>query len=168
VAASCSVCALPERQAVDEALVSGTPYRDIARQHEVSRLTISALSRHRKAHLSPALVAVQAEKVRAGALSSAERVEGLYARAERVLEAAEEGGQGGLALASIRELRGIVELLCRLSGELDERPQVQVLNVQTSPEWLTLRSTLLSVLDRHPAARADVLAALSQQKALTA
>jgi hypothetical protein len=44
------------------------------------------------------------------------------ARRSAVLKAAEEGGRLHLSLGAIRELRGIVELLARITGELDERP----------------------------------------------
>ena len=156
--AVCSVCALEARSQVDESLVAGDPYRDIAKRHDVS---ISALSRHRRGHLSPALAAVQAAKVTAGGMTTAERVEGLYGRAEKILESVETSGQASLALASIRELRSLVELLARLSGELDERPQVNVINLQSSPDWVELRGLILSALAPYPAAFAAVTRALS-------
>jgi transposase-like protein len=168
MAGKCSVCELPDRAAVDDALVSGTPYRDIARRHESSRLTISALSRHRRAHLSPALKAVVVEREQAGAVSALDRFEDLYREASSILSALKVDGNSGRALQAVQVLAGVVEKIARITGELDDRPTVQVLNVQSSPEWLTLRATLLGVLDRHPQARAEVVAALSESTGLTA
>jgi len=44
----CSVCDHPERQKVDEALVTGAPYRSIAKQFALSE---SAVYRHKAEHL---------------------------------------------------------------------------------------------------------------------
>jgi N6-adenosine-specific RNA methylase IME4 len=49
MARPCSLCAHPDRQAVDDALLAGDPYRNIAARCSVS---LGALSRH-KAHLAP-------------------------------------------------------------------------------------------------------------------
>ncbi|HEY3715133.1 MAG TPA: hypothetical protein VGL39_11455 [Jatrophihabitantaceae bacterium] len=153
----CSICSHAERQTIDEALVGAVPYRDIAGRHGV---TPSSLTRHRKGHLSPAIVAVQAERNRDAAVSVADRVDGLYDRASAILLAAESGKQAGLSLAAIRELRALCELLARLTGELDERPQTLVVNLQTSPEWLDVRTKILAALAVFPDARAAVVAAL--------
>jgi hypothetical protein len=158
----CSVCALPGRQDVDEALVAGVAYREIAKRNGCS---ISSLSRHRKDHISPALRAVEAAAVESGGQTTAERIQGLYGRAERILEAAEADGNGGLALSSIRELRSIVELLARITGELDTRPVTQILNVQSSQEWIDLRTTILAALAAYPDARMAVVEALALKAA---
>ena len=154
----CSVCAHDQRVEIDEQLVAGVGYRSIAERHSV---TPSSLTRHRKSHVSPALAAIAAQREHDGALSLHDRVEALYTRAERILAQAEAGGQGSLSLGAIREMRSVCELLGRLSGELDDRPTVQVLNVQQSPDWLALRGVILTALAPHPDARAAVVAALS-------
>jgi hypothetical protein len=81
-----------------------------------------------------------------------ERVEDLYARASTILEGAEQDGRHTVSLAAMRELRGIIELLGRLTGELDDRPQ-QVVNLLVAPEWLQIRAALLTALEAHPQAR---------------
>ena len=52
MARPCTVCTHPKGDAIDEALVSGTPIRDIAGQHSLGR---SAVDRHR-GHIGAALV----------------------------------------------------------------------------------------------------------------
>lgn len=56
-----------------------------------------------------------------------------------------------LIIKTMVALKGNLELLSKLTGELDERPQVTVL---TSPEWLELRSQLFEALAPYPDARA--------------
>ena len=158
---TCSVCIHPERDSIDNELVSGTPYRDIERRWHVS---ISALSRHRERHVSAALAAVQAEREHDAALSLLERVESLIERTERLLEAAESEGRVSAALAAVRERRGLLELLGKASGELDTRPQVTV-NLLASPEWLSIREALFGALQTYPEARAVVAGRLLELEA---
>lgn len=155
VVPSCSICTNDDREAIDADLIAGLSYRDIAARYGV---TPSSLTRHRKAHISPAIVAVAVAR----GTTLADRVEQLYDRASAILTTAERGGQGALSLAAIREMRSTCELLGRLSGELDDRPQVAIVNLASSPDWIGLRTAILGALSSHPAARDDVLAALAQ------
>ena len=70
---------------------------------------------------------------------------------------AETAGDLRTALAGIRELVRIVELTAKMIGELDERPQV---NVLVAPEWLTVRAALLDALRPYPDARQAVASRL--------
>ena len=58
-----------------------------------------------------------------------------------------------LVLRTAAQLRPSIELLAKLLGELDERPQ---LNLTVAPEWLAVRSALLEALGPYPEARAAV------------
>jgi len=155
--AVCKVCMHPDRPDIDAALVTGITNVDAAKRWGMSR---DSIRRHRDAHLSPALQAVAAHRETAGAKTALERMEALYEKASAVLDAASEEGKASLSLAAIRELRGIVELLAKLTGELDDRPQVQVLNVTASPEWDALRGVVLSALRPYPEAGRAVALAL--------
>lgn len=159
---TCSVCAHEDRQEIDEALVSGTPYRDIAGR---TGLTTSALSRHRSDHISAALQSVVVERDADAAASLLDRVEDLIGRTERILSASEESGKVAQALGAVRELRALLELLGKASGELKPDGLIQVLNVQTSPEWLQIRQVLLAALAPHPEARVAVAGALAELEA---
>jgi hypothetical protein len=154
------VCTSGARDAIDAAIVSGVPIRRIAPRYGVGE---TAIRRHRRAHLSPAIVAAQDAAAEERGQTLAERLEGLYRRAERILDAAESGQRGTLGLGAIRELRGIAELLGRLSGELRaDAPTVQVLNLQASPEWVELRSAILEALGPYPDAKLAVAEALQR------
>ena len=155
----CKVCAHPERPQIDAAIASGMNNSAAATQWGLSR---DSVRRHRDAHLSLALAAVASQRETAGATKAVDRAEVLYTKAQAILDAAQEEGKAGLSLAALRELRGIVELLARLTGELDERPTVQVLNVTGSPEWAQVRNVLLGALAGFPEAHGSVAAALRE------
>src|SRR3954453_7192806 len=143
----CTCCDHPDRDAIDAAIVERVPFRTIADRHLVSR---TGVQRH-KAHVSAALVAVQERREVEGAETLAERVENLYARASRILDSAEVEGRATVALAAVRELRGIVELLGRVSGELDATTtNVNVVNLIASPDWMTMRASMLDALAPYP------------------
>jgi hypothetical protein len=150
----CTVCGHPERHSIDEALVSGAPYRSVAKRFGLSE---SAVYRHKTEHLPAHLLkARQVEEV-AQADDLLEQVRNLQAHALDILERAEKAGDLRTALAAISQARGNLELLGKLAGELDERP---VVNLNVSPEWLELRAVIVGALEPHPAAHGAVLTAL--------
>ncbi len=112
---TCRVCLHPKRSEVDAALLAGEPYRTVSDRFGPSK---TALLRHRE-HVPAALAeARQAERV-ADADSLLDKVRGLEADARRIGAAAEKAGDARTALAAVRELIRIVDLLGRLRGELD-------------------------------------------------
>jgi len=76
-------------------------------------------------------------------------------RTDALYLAALAAGQTAQALNVLKERRGQHELLARLTGVLDSRPQVTV-NLMASPEWLAVRGVTLSALMQYPDARAAV------------
>lgn len=62
-----------------------------------------------------------------------------------------------LVLKTAQQLTGQTQLLAKLLGQLDERPQV---NVLMAPEWLQVRAALLTALAPYAEARQAVAAAL--------
>jgi hypothetical protein len=51
---------------------------------------------------------------------------------------------------------------------LNDKPTVNVINLGTSPEWLTTRSVYVAALDPFPDAKAAVIDALSRLVAIDA
>jgi hypothetical protein len=152
---SCTVCTHPDRAEIDERLVSGVSSAEIAGRYRT--LGERAIRRHRTNHVPETLAkAHEAEEV-AQADSLLEQVRDLQERALDILDKAEEAGELRTALSAIREARGNLELLAKLLGELDERPQV---NVLLSPEWLQIRTSIVAALEPHPDTLSDVLSAL--------
>ena len=115
MATTCSVCIHPQRDGFEHAIVSGSSIRDIAGRSGLSR---SALSRHMQSHLPPAVIEKTAALDRERADTLHERLEQLYTRAEAIVAEAENAGRGNVALAGIRELRGILEFAAKLAGFL--------------------------------------------------
>ena len=153
----CSVCTHPERAAIDRALVGGEAPFALARRY--SSLSEPALRRHKGDHL-PATLAQAHE---AGEVARADdllgQVRGLQETTLGILKTAEEAGKLTVALGAIREARSNLELLAKLLGEIDDRPQVAIL--VTSPEWLALRARLVTALLPYPEARAAAAEVLS-------
>jgi len=149
----CTVCSSDARDSVDHDLIAGHAMSQIARKYGVSEW---AVSRHRDAHLSPAIAKVEA--ARGSKLLN--RVEHLITRTEAILTAAEESGKVSVALAAVREMRELLRLLGNASGELDDKPGVTV-NLMAAPEWLSIRGRLIAALTPYPEARNAVIAALS-------
>jgi hypothetical protein len=113
MARTCSVCVRSDRDAIEHAAVTGGSLRDIAGRYGVSK---SSLSRHLEAHLPATTIVRVQEADRDRAAGLRERLEDLYTRAEAVLQDAEQTGRHNVSLASIRELRGILEFASRLAG----------------------------------------------------
>ena len=163
---ACLVCASPRRRGVDEALAAGVEtYASVGRRF---RLSADSVKRHKAAHLSPALqrvVLAQADDESALAVfnSTLNQVQSLAGRLEQLMSVAEERGSLIGASNVARELRMCLELVAKLRGELNERPQTTVVNVMASPEFARVVSTIIGTLEPWPAARlalADRLEAL--------
>jgi hypothetical protein len=150
----CTVCDQPEKHSIDEALVSGAPYRSVAKRFELSE---SSVYRHKTEHLPTHLLKAREVEEVAQANDLLEQVRNLQTHALAILERAENAGDLRTALAAISQARGNLELLGKLAGELDERP---VVNLNISPEWLELRAVIVGALEPHPAAHTAVLRAL--------
>ena len=148
------MCDHPEKHSIDEALVSGTPYRSVAKRFGLSE---SAVYRHKTEHLPGHLLKAREVEEVAQADDLLEQVRNLQAHALHILQRAEKAGDLKTALAAISQARDNLELLGKLAGELDERPVTTVL---ISSEWLELRAVIVGALESHPGAREAVLSAL--------
>ena len=148
------MCDHPERHSIDEALVSGAPYRSVAKRFGLSE---SAVYRHKTEHVPAHLLKAKDAEEAARADDLLEQVRNLQVHALDILERAEKTGDLRTALAAISQARGNLELLGKLAGELDERP---VVNLNVSPEWLELRAVIVGALEPYSEARESVLRAI--------
>lgn len=150
----CTICDHSQSEAIDAAVIAGASYRTIAKRFQVSP---SALGRHVRRHLIKTLAAARNAEEVANGNDLLSQVQDLSRQAQNIKDKAEAMGDLKTALAGIRELVRIVELLARLRGELDERP---VVNVLVSPQWIEVRAVLLGALSPYPEARAAAAEAL--------
>ncbi len=152
---SCTVCVHPERHAVNVALVQRDSYRTIADRFGLSQ---TALKRHGKEHL-PELLAKAKDAVEvAEADDLLSRLEALQSRTLAVLEAVEGTENYGVALAAIREARSNLELIGRVTKELESMPTI---NLTLNPDYLEARAVIVQALSPYPEARQAVSDALA-------
>ena len=189
----CSICTHSERLEIDRLLLQGTSYRDIAGRFGLSKTAIfrhkeshigtdlkdvrevmvaareEALSQI-KAEEVETLETVKAEIITEARESIASRLElckdhfdqlrVLRERAAIALETAEGAEDVKTALLAIKELRELVRLWGELEGKLQSQPQI---NILVNPEWLQLRTIIVTALRPHPEALEAVLNALPDE-----
>ena len=117
MARKCSVCSHKDRNKIDSALTARSDsIETISKQYSVS---VSALNRHMASgHLSQKVAkAVEAKQV-TEADTLLNQVRSLSNRALSILSRAEGTGDLRTACSAIREVRGTLELLLKVSGEL--------------------------------------------------
>jgi len=154
MAKQCLVCAHPAVATIDEALVAGKECTGLS---GLFRLSVDSLRRHRRAHLPAAAVVRReaAEEERAETL--VEQAQALHRKTLEALDGADAAGDRAMVLRAVREARRNLELMARLLGEIDDRPQI---NILWSPEWMRIRDAMLEALDPFPAARLAVAEAM--------
>lgn len=152
----CSVCEHNRVKKIDKLLVSGSGLRKIAEQFSLST---TAVHRHKK-HLSETLIKASELKDITRADNLMEQISSLQSRALNILTKTEEAGDWRAANGAIREVRGCLELLGKLAGELKEGQSV---NIIISPQWVRLRTSILQSLEAHPEAKLSVLKAIEAE-----
>jgi len=73
-----------------------------------------------------------------------------------LLESASGDDEKVLKLGTLKELRQSLMALADLHGKLNKKMEIH-LNLNESPQFIKLRQIILTVLDRHPEAKADFL-----------
>ena len=76
-----------------------------------------------------------------------DQLRNLTSEAQRLKEKAETAGDYRTALAAVRELCRIVELVAKLRGEIDGRSEINVVNFQLDTE--TIKRIENTFLARH-------------------
>lgn len=164
MAPKCSVCTHEFAEEIDRLLVGGEPYRAIAKRYGMSSTSVM---RHRQAHVSEALtpVVVGVESSVGPVVATLDRLERLVAETERVLLTARQESKPAQVLAAVKEARQCVEVIAKVRGELASGPTVQVVNLQTAPEWLAIRGALINALAPFPEAERAVVRAIEAVEA---
>ena len=79
---------------------------------------------------------------------------------EAILARAKGNEDDMLALGSLREMRATLLALAKIHGQLSQELTVRHVSISEDPRFHVLRAIILDVLERHPAAKADFLAAM--------
>jgi len=150
----CTVCAHAERAAIDRALVGGTACREVAALYRVSA---DSVERHAAKHLPKMLVDARHAADDERALDVIKQLRAINGASLRILHEAQQGQDPQTALKAVDCIQRQIELQAKLLGDLDDRPQV---NVIVSPEWVSIRGEILVALRPYPEARQAVAARL--------
>ena len=153
---TCTICTHPEREAIDQALVTDTPNRRIAAQFSISE---QAVRRHKDEHLPALMVKSEHAREIAHADDLLHEANRLYAVATTVMEAGQKSNNHELVLKAVGTAGRVLGLLGELLGELNRNP---VVNLHISAEWIEVRAVLMDALGDFPEARAAVAQALLQ------
>jgi len=152
----CTICAHDDRKAIEREIVAGTSAQKISALFRVSE---DAVQRHKAEHLPPKLVEARKATDDAQALDVITQLRTINGASLQILYNARQAQDPQTALKAIDRIQRQVELQAKLLGQLDERPQV---NVLVSPEWTQVRTTLLVALAPYPDARMAVADALTR------
>lgn len=152
---TCTICTHPERAKIEAALVTGTSYRDIARQFGLGK---DAVMHHGSEHVKAEIAEHKEARDEAQALDVVKQLRTINYHALAILSDARAGNKPDLALKAMDRVQRQIELQAKLLGDLDERPQI---NILVSSEWLTLRAAVLRALLPYAEARLAVAAALT-------
>jgi hypothetical protein len=147
----CAACEHEKQDDLNADLISKISLSKLSEKYGISRASLKA---HKDNHLTPALAAVQAEKFGVGTKATA-RLEAMLQTVESLLTKARTTGNVGQALTAVRELRATIELLAKITGELDERPTT-VINLLTTEAWIQARQAIVEALAPYPEARLAV------------
>lgn len=165
----CSVCAHPKLAEINQALRNGTSLRKVARQYDLSKDAVSRHKRHVSLTLAelkdtidslpePGTAELTATDLRQGA-TYLEQITALHNRASSLSEKAEKAGDFRAAIGGVREIRGCLELMGKVLGDLPTGPMIGILY---SPEWIAVRTAILRALEPFPDARDAVVQALDR------
>ncbi|MFC2094973.1 hypothetical protein ACFLSW_00840 [Candidatus Bipolaricaulota bacterium] len=156
----CTVCVHPDRDSIDDAILTGTSLRDIARQWCVSK---DAIKRHADNHIAKDLAAAHKAQESTRVDSLMDRVEKLLDESQELLEHGKHKKNAGAWAAGIREARMCLELLAKVRGELNAQPTVNVL--LASPEMSLVLASVLQVLNPYPELKQEIAGVLSERQA---
>jgi hypothetical protein len=175
----CRACKHEKRDEIDRLLIGGDAPRRVAARYK--GLSTTGLQRHQK-HIGQLLKRAYAadpdgllkktrdaeeeaikereaqEKAEATQASSVLAfVRGLVAKAHQFTDAAEQKGDLRTAMSGLRELTRMAELLAKLTGELDQRSETNVLNVHVTPEAAAKIAETYLLRRRVPPALPEVI-----------
>ena len=158
MAQQCSICMHKNVQEIDQDLIKNIPLRKIAERCSVS---ITALHRHKtKGHIPASIVKSEEAVQVAKGEDLLKWTRGILGKAVSYMNQAEAAGDLRTACSAIREARGCVELLGKVTGELDSRSQlnvqVNVPSMRDSPEW----PVFIRIIEKHPSIKAELNKAL--------
>jgi hypothetical protein len=162
----CTVCGHRRRSDIEADLAAGMPLQTMAKRWHIARQNIA---RHRDNHLAPAVQEARAQSLLAPAAERIaapimDRLNGVDERLEAIAEDAIQVGDRGTAIRALGEIKKLLELRARLTGELKDGGAVTVNMSVTHVQLQAITGEVIRVLEAFPEARAAVIAALERRQ----
>ena len=155
MARRCSVCVHPLVSDINIGLARGAEYRGLARKYTVGE---DAIARHHLDHLPAALAEAAKKRDIREALDVVHELELANRATKKVLKDALNRGALNTSLLAVDRLVKQVELVLRVTGELDERPTNQSttnVNIALAPIFALVQRLAAKLAD--PADRQELL-----------
>ncbi len=152
---SCTVCCHDQRGAIEQEIAATTSARKISALFRVSE---DAVQRHKADHLPKTLTDARKADDDERALDVVKQLRVINGVSLQILNEARQGKDLQTALKAVDRIHRQIELQAKLLGQLDDRPQM---NVVVSPEWAAIRATVLVALRPYPEARVAVVERLA-------
>ncbi len=152
---SCTVCCHDQRGAIEQEIAATTSARKIS---ALFRVSPDAVQRHKAEHLPKTLTDARKADDDERALDVVKQLRVINGVSLQILNEARQGKDPQTALKAVDRIHRQIELQAKLLGQLDDRPQV---NVVVSPEWAAIRATVLVALRPYPEARVAVVERLA-------
>ena len=153
----CHVCNHPLRMNIDKDLVAGMSLRACGEKYGIGYVSVKRHKDHMAERLiqDPAIRREVQEMDTSGGsgVDLFAEVHYLMSRLKRIAE----GDDDRISISAMKELRGNIELLAKLSIQLEKWKNSDVTN---SLEWAGLRRTIFTALEPFPEARQAVIQAL--------
>jgi hypothetical protein len=155
----CTVCAHADLEEINKLLLCSDSYRAIARQFGLSK---DALARHKESHIPKELLKSNDIQEIAKADALLAQLGEVREKTLSLLDKAEKAADTrvyGAPVAYLREGREQIKLLAELEGRLASQPQITIVS---SPQWIELRTLIITALEPYPEAREAVVHAIRQ------
>lgn len=148
-AGKCLACNLPapDQKRLNDDLVLGVPLYRLQKQWGINRGSLRA---HKEHHISSAETALTVARVKDSPVI--DQAEELVRRADAMYQSAKAAGNIVLGLKALGHQRAGLELLAKLTGVLDERPQVTV-NLQQSVEFQQAMMVIVGFVEERLSAK---------------
>ena len=152
----CTICHHPKRKEIEEAITDGISYRHIASQFSIG---YKSVERHIAEHIQQAIKQSEEAKEKARGLDVVEQLQNINTVTLAILKEARDEKKNGMALFAIDRVQKQLELQAKLLGDINDAPQV---NIILTPEWRSIRTTIVQALVPFPDARIAVADALER------
>lgn len=143
---TCTVCNNKDVDEINRLLISGESYRSIAKQFEASE---SAVYRHNESHIPDLLLKSNDLQVVVSANSLTSQIEEIRGKIKSLLQQAIETDNLRDAHNFVGDTLRQIELEGKILGQIQDQPTI---NILINPEWIELKTLIVTALKPYPEA----------------